>query len=142
MPSFAFEKSVSGSCSRSHSKFGETAGMQCFCNALLAVSWAKFHKVLCWYNFDLDFLLDLVDNLYKSLGLRQHLDASDLPEHIRFHGNFWTIDKTCLNDGEGIIGTRFLFNPLLPRSRNSVLLFINSTIKGIISHSYLIVSQT
>lgn len=86
-------------------------------------------------------MLDLVDNLHKSLGLHQHLDASDLREHIRFHGNFWTINKTCLNDGEGITGTRFLFNSLLPRSRSSVLLFINSTIKGIISHSYRIVSQ-
>ena len=141
MPSFALEKSVSGSCNWCHSKFGETAGMQCFCDAFLAVSWAKFYKVSCWYNLDLDFVLDLVDNLYKSLGLHQHLDASDVREHIRFHGNFWTINKTCLNDGEGIIGTRFLFNPLLPRSRSCVLLFINSTIKGIISHSYRIVSQ-
>lgn len=87
-------------------------------------------------------MLHLGDDLFKSLGLHPYLNGSDLPEHIRFHGNFWNIDKTCLNDGEGIIGTRFLFNPLLPRSRNSVLLFINSTIKGIISHSYLIVSQT
>ena len=69
MPSFALEKSVQGSYNQSHSKFVETAGMQCSCNPLLAVGWAKFRKVSCWNSFDLDFVLDLGDNLFKSLGL-------------------------------------------------------------------------
>ena len=38
MPLFVLEKSVQGSYNQSHSKFDETAGMQCSCNALLAVS--------------------------------------------------------------------------------------------------------
>ena len=129
MPSFVLEKSVQGSYDQSHSKFGETAGMQCSCNALLALSWVKFQ------NFDLDFVLDLGDNFFKSLGLHRYLDVSDLPEHIRFYGNFWSINKTYLHDGEAIIGTRFLFSPFLPRSRSAALLFINSTVTAIISHS-------
>ena len=59
MPSFVLEKSVQGSYDQSHSKFGETAGMQYSCNALLAVSCVKFQ------NFDLDFVLDLGDNFLK-----------------------------------------------------------------------------
>ena len=105
--------------------------MQCACNALLAVCWTKFCKVSCWNNFDLDFVLDLGDNLFKGLGIHRYLDASDLPEHIRFHGNSWTINKTYLHDEEAIIGTRFLFNPFLPCSRSAPLLFINSTVKAI-----------
>ena len=69
MPSFVLEKSVQGSYSQYHSKFGETAGMQCACNALLAVCWAKFREVSCWNTFDLDYDIDLRDNLFKGLGL-------------------------------------------------------------------------
>ena len=63
------------------------------------------------------------------------MDASDLPGHIRFHSNSWTINKTYLHDREAIIGTRFLFNPFLLSSRSATLLFINSTVTTIISHS-------
>ena len=55
--------------------------------ALLAVYWAKFRKVSCWNSFDLDFVLDLGDNLFKSLELHRYLDPSDLPEHVRFNDN-------------------------------------------------------
>ena len=82
MLSFILEKSVQGSCNQSHSKFGETAGIQCVCNALLAICWAKFRKVSCWNSLDFDFVLDLGDNLFESLGLHRCLDASDLPKHI------------------------------------------------------------
>ena len=119
MPSFVTEKSIQGSTISLIQYFGETAGMQCSCNALLAVCWAKFCKVACCNTFDLDFVLDLCDNLFKSLRLYQYLDASDLSEHLSFHSNSWTICKTYLHDGEAIISTRFLFNPFLPCSRSA-----------------------
>ena len=134
VPSFVLEKSVQGSYSQSHSKFGKTAGMQCACNAPLAVCWAKFRKESCWNSFDLDFVLDLGDNLFKDLGLHRYLDASYLPEHIGFHGDSWAINKTYLHDGEVIIGTRFLFNPFFPCSRSAALLFIKTTVAAIIFH--------
>ena len=73
-----------GSYNQSHSKFDKTAGME---TALLAVCWAKFRKVSCWNSFDLDFVLDLGDSLFKSLELHRYLDPSDLPEHVRFNDN-------------------------------------------------------
>ena len=85
MLSFVLEKFVQGSYDQSHSKFGETAGMQCSCNALLPVCWVKFRKVSCRNSFNLDFVLDLGDDLFKSLGLHRYLDASDLPEHITYN---------------------------------------------------------
>ena len=72
--------------------------MQCSCNTLLAVCRAQFRKVSLWNSFDLDFVLNLRDNLFKSFGLHQFLDASDLPEHVSFHGNSWTRNKTYLFD--------------------------------------------
>ena len=73
--------------------------------------------------------------MFKSLGLHWYFDVSDLPEHIRLHGNSWTINKTYLHDGTAIIGRRFLFNPFLPCSRSAALLFINNTVTAVISHS-------
>ena len=40
-----FRKMCQGSFSQSHSKFGETAGIQCACNVLLAVCLARVRKV-------------------------------------------------------------------------------------------------
>ena len=73
------EKCVQGSFSQSYSKFGETAGIQCACNALLAVCWARVCKVSCWHTIDLDHVLDLGDHLLKHLGFNRYLNAFDLP---------------------------------------------------------------
>ena len=45
MPSYTIEKCVQGSFSQSHSEFGEIAGIQCACNPLLVVCWARVRKV-------------------------------------------------------------------------------------------------
>ena len=72
MPAFVTEKFIQGSTISLIQYFGETAGMQCSCNALLVVCCVKFCKVTCCNSFDLDFVLDLGDNLFKSLGLYQY----------------------------------------------------------------------
>lgn len=79
---------MQGRYNQYHSKFDKTARTQCFCNTLLVVYWKNFSKLSCWNGFDLDFVLDLADNLFKRLGFHRYLDASDLAEHIRFHGSF------------------------------------------------------
>ena len=58
------EKCVQGSFSQLHSKFGETTGIQCACNAVLAACWARVHKVSCWNTVDLDHVLNLGDKLF------------------------------------------------------------------------------
>ena len=64
MPSHTVEKCVQGSFSQSHSKFGETAGIYCACNAMLALYWARVCKVSYWNTISLDQFLDLGDNLF------------------------------------------------------------------------------
>lgn len=59
------KKNVQQSFSQSHSKFGETAIIQCASNALLAVCWARVHKLSLWNMIDLNHVLDLEDNLFK-----------------------------------------------------------------------------
>ena len=116
MPSYTIEKCVQGSSSQSHSKFGETAGIQYVCNALLAICWARVRKVSCWNTIDLDPVLDLGDNLFKHLGFNRYLDASHLPNRIVFEGFNCSITKLNLHNGEVAIGSRrVLLNPFQSR---------------------------
>ena len=104
MPSYIIEKCVQGGFSQSHSKYGETAGIQYSCNALLAVCWASVRKALCWHKIDLDHVLDLGDNLFKHLGFSRYIDASDLPNQIVLEGFNCSITKLNLHEGEAITG--------------------------------------
>ena len=134
MPSYTIRKSVQRGSSQSHSKFGETAGIQYACNALLPVCWAKVRKVSRWYTVDLDHVLDLGDNLFRHLGFNRCLDASDLPNQIVLEVFNCSITKLNLHDGEATIGSkRFLLNPF--QNRKSVLLFMNGTVTAIIELS-------
>ena len=134
MPSFTAEKCVQGSFSQSHLKFVETAGIQCACKALLAVSWARVCKVSCWHTFDLDHVLDLGDDLFKHLGFNRYLDPFDLPNQIVLEDFKCSITELNLNDGEAIIGsTKILLNPF--QNRQSALLFMNGTVTAIIELS-------
>ena len=80
-------------------------------------------------------MLDLGNNLFNSLELHRYLDVSDLPGHIRFHGNCWSINKTDLHDGEAIICARLLFNPSLSYCKSAALTFTNGIVTAISSHS-------
>ena len=88
---------------QSHSKFGETAGIQYACNALLVVCWARVHKVSCWNIIKLDHVLDLEDNLFKHLGLNRYSDAFDLSNQIVLEDFNCKIDKLNLHNEEATI---------------------------------------
>ena len=100
----------------------ETAGIQCGCNAFVAV---------CWNTIDLDNVLDLGDNSFKRLGFNKYLDTSDLQNQIVPEGFDCSVTKINLHDGEATIGTRrFLLNSF--QNRQSDLLFLNGTVIAII----------
>ena len=75
-------------------------------------------------------MLDIGDDLYKTLGLHRPLDASDLPDQISLDGFLCHINKLYLHDGEAVIGRRFLLN--LFQNMNAALLFVNGIITAII----------
>ena len=137
MPSYIIDKYVQGSYCQSHPKYGHTAGIQCACNALLAICWAKVRNIAYWQSFDLDHVLDLGDSLYKNLGLNRYLDASDLPQEVGLDECFnCKVNKIYLHDGEAVIGrgVRFILNAF-GEERRTALLFINSTVTAIILQS-------
>ena len=125
MPSYWIEKCLQGSYSLCHTKYGQTARIQCACNTLVAICWRRVRKLSCWRVCDLGHVLDIADDLYKTLGLHGPLDASDLPDQISLDGYLFHINKLFLHDGEAVIGRRFLLN--LFQNMNAALLFVNST---------------
>ena len=110
--------------------YGQTAGIKCACNALTAMCWARVRKLSRWCVCDLDHVLDIGDDLYKTLGVYRYLDESDLPDQIILEGYLCHINKQCLHDGEAVIGRRLLLN--LFQNMNPALLFINNTVTAII----------
>ena len=60
-------KVVQGSFNQGNAMFGETAGIQCACMALFAISYSTLKEVNRWDQFDLDIILINGDALYKTL---------------------------------------------------------------------------
>ena len=86
------DKSVLGTFHQGDLKYGDTAGVQCMCNALFSLCWAKVKKVSLWKSFDLDYVLDRGDEVYKQLNKKGFLLILDLPsvvavEEHPFHVN-------------------------------------------------------
>jgi len=87
MPAYQVSKSVLGSFHQGNvSRFGETAGSQCACNALYSLFWSRIRPVSIWKYSDLDFILIEGDKLYKSLNTNMHLNVDELPRTISHNG--------------------------------------------------------
>ena len=70
--------------------YGQTAGIQCACNALMAICWEKVRKFLCWRVCDLDHVLDIGMIFIK------HWVYTDIQIcQIRLHGR--AISVTLIN---------------------------------------------
>ena len=76
--------------------------MQCACNALMAICCARVRKLSCWRVCNLDHVLDTGDDLYKTFGLHQYLDAPDLPDQLTLEGYICHISELYLYDGEAL----------------------------------------
>ena len=62
-----------------HAKFGETAGIHCTCNALFSLCWSTIKRVSVWKTWDIDYILEKGDQLYKSLNVYTPLCIDELP---------------------------------------------------------------
>ena len=83
MPTYQVLKSVLGSFNQaSVSRFGNTAGIQCACNALYSLFWSYIRPVEVWTTQDLDKILIEGDQLYKSLNTNMYLNVDEIPTKI------------------------------------------------------------
>ena len=60
-------KVVQGSFNQGNAMFVETAGIQCACMALFAISYSTLQEINRWDQFDLDIILINGKALYKIL---------------------------------------------------------------------------
>ena len=81
-PTYSILKVVKASYQQGNIRFGCTAGNQCACNSLFALAWSIIRKVALWNTFDLDYILDHGDLMYKKLNLNRPLAIIDLPDNI------------------------------------------------------------
>ena len=80
-------KVVQGSFHQGDPKFGQTAGIQCACNSLFSLCWSSIKRVTVWTTYDLDYVLESGDQLYKSLKINNMLSVDDLPRNVKVEYN-------------------------------------------------------
>ena len=115
MELYTIVKLVQGSFHQGHTKFGETAGRQCVCNALLAIAWSKIKKVSLWRSADLDYILIQGDFLYKSLCVQSYIDVDDIPERFNIDSHPVRVQKLDLYENEATYQASFLLQYTFPQ---------------------------
>ena len=139
------QKVVLGSFHQGHSKFGDTAGIQCACIALYAICFSLVKKVSIWKSFDLDYILEKGNETFKLVGIPRALFMNELPHNISIENNNIDIEilanyfgylgrdnlfedhVTCYDTGNGLIFTTGGFSFSLIWSKNSNLRFFSQT---------------
>ena len=99
-PTYVVEGHVLGSYHQGDARFGETAGIQCACNALFALCWSLVRRVSIWQTADLDHILAFGDLNYKRLGTRNILTVDDLPGIVEGDGCSFGVELLSLENGE------------------------------------------
>ena len=117
------QKVVLGTFHQGHTKFGDTAGMQCSCNALYAICFSIVKKVSIWKSYDLDYILEKGDETFKHLGISRPLFMSELPRNILIENTVIEIDM--LDNHFGLLGKDNIFEEnTLTRDTGNGLIFM------------------
>lgn len=130
MPTYQVSKSTLGSFNQGNiSRFGETAGSQCACNALYSLFWSRTRSVQTWECSDLDMILVEGDRLYKSLNTNLHLNVDELPRTIQYNGIVCDITMLNLEDCFATLAPNYPllqipYSNTVPDSESLALMFI------------------
>ena len=120
-PMHTIQKFVLGSFHQAHVKFGDTAGIQCSCNALYAICFSVIKKVSIWKQSDLDYILDHGDTVFKIIGIRCPLFMNELPNCIAIENR--NVDIEMLANYCGLLGENSIFKGHLNRDIGNGLIF-------------------
>ncbi|XP_057310266.1 uncharacterized protein LOC130648243 [Hydractinia symbiolongicarpus] len=94
-------KSVKASCHQGDIKFGNSAGSQCLCNCLFAISYSIYRRVALWTSADLDSILKKGDKIYCEQNVVGSLSILNLPTLINFDDN--DFDVQMLHNATGFL---------------------------------------
>ena len=106
-PDYKIQKTVSGSFHQGHVKFGYSAGTQCSCNALYAICYSSVKKVSIWKYWDVDYILEHGDAVFKSVGILRSLSMNELPNNVQVENN--TLKIEMLDNFVGLLGYNSVF---------------------------------
>ena len=98
------QRSVSGAFHQAHIKFGDTAGIQCSCNALYSICFSIIKKVSIWKSWDLDYILDHGDAAFKTIDIPRSLFMHELPNYITIENK--NVDVEMLANYYGVLGQK------------------------------------
>ena len=80
------KKVVQASCHQGHLPHGDSAGMQCTSNAYLAPIFSVIKNISLWKTYDLDYILDQGDWLFKSVDIDEPLVVDELSLNLTVEG--------------------------------------------------------
>lgn len=101
------QKVVLGSFHQGDPRFGESSGIQCACNALYSICFSSIKKVSVWKSFDLDYVLEKGDELFKRLGKFRPLFMDEMPSSVLIERSNIEIEK--LSRLYGLMGQTDIF---------------------------------
>ena len=104
---YKIQKAILGTFHQGHSKFGNSSGIQCSCNALFALCFSLMKKVSIWKPWDLDYILDNGDAVFKTIGIMRALSMYELPQNIMIENN--NIEIEMLSEHFGLLGQKNIF---------------------------------
>ena len=95
-PTYNIVKLVKASFHQGNPMFDVSTGIQCACNALFAICWAKIKNMSYWTSCDLDYILIKTDELFESISLFRYLAPEDLPNELNVEGTNVAIEYVRL----------------------------------------------
>ena len=104
---YCIQKAVNGSFHQGHSKFGNTSGIQRSCNSLFAICWSSIMRVSLWKSWDLDFILEQGDAIFKNLNIGRPLSIEELPDVVFIDGR--AVNLELLSNVNQLLGASYLF---------------------------------
>ena len=79
---YTIKKTIQASHHQGHVRYGRSAGMQCASNAYLAIIFSTIKNINMWKPFDLDYILEQGDRVFKDVDVNQALAVDELPLNI------------------------------------------------------------
>ena len=76
--SYIIKKTINTSHHQRHVRYGRSAGMQCTSNAYLAVIFSTSKYINTWKPFDLNYILEQGDGVFKDVDVNQALAVDEL----------------------------------------------------------------
>ena len=79
---YAIKNALLASHHQGHSRYGDSAGMQCTSIAYFSIIYSGFKRVGLWKSLDLNIILAQGDELVKSVKINKPLVVDELRLHI------------------------------------------------------------